>query len=569
MNPPSKYLSIKLSNKTKTSLPKRKAVAFLSDFQIIDSLVKLPIYLPFIPDQQDPRNQIAACIHRVGREMPGIDRDEKYVFKKYAEHFIKTKLTPLQDSDVPTTKEWLDNSPYNGKRKTHLAKLRNELDIMSMDLADNESFVKWEFYAEPKQPRGINSYSDESKVLLGPIQHAMDKNLFKLKYYVKGTTPKDWPAMMRDLFGNDAVMETDFSSFEAHHREVYAHLVAFWMNHMVGNLSEKDHYVRLIEKMVLGTNKMKFSTLTATVDQRLMSGALWTSSSNGLLNLLVLSYLNMRTMLPNANPEELVERLDEFFVGLVEGDDGICRFNNVDPTLIKKLGLELKFKKADYFGDASFCGIVCDPVELVVLTNPLKILRNFFVLPSKFAFTDRNTCLAMLRAKALSYKFNYNDNPIVGELCHRVCELTATHSVGCKMVTNELGSWYNNYVNTALEQKIWKTKPCVTQTSRLIIEKKFGISILEQHRIEEILRGGNGTFEMNLRHHMNQDDLRNALEYVSTLLEPALPVPASVPLIQEIMDTGRLNAAAKSKCSGVDSRFRNRPVSGLVFDDTV
>ena len=47
-------------------------------------------------------------------------------------------------------------------------------------------------------------------------------------------------------------------------------------------------------------NECSFKHVHASVDERLMSGALWTSSANGMLNLLLSSYISARTVLPNA-----------------------------------------------------------------------------------------------------------------------------------------------------------------------------------------------------------------------------------------------------------------------------
>jgi hypothetical protein len=552
-NMPSKYMKMTLSKKNQTLVPP-KPVAFLSKFQIIDDLTKVPLFLPFITDMGDVRNQIAACIHRAGREMVEPDKDEMRLFVRYAKAFIEKHLKPLTDAEVPSFDDWLERTPYPGSRRKALAKLRNEIDITDCGIADSECFIKWEFYSEPKCPRGIYSYSDESKVLLGPLQHAIDKKLFALKYFVKGSVPTTWPKRMLELFGTNPVMETDFSSFEAHHRGAFSEIVFFWMKFMSDNLTDKDHYQRLVQKMVLGTNKMKFTKITTTVDQRLMSGAMWTSSSNGLLNLLIMSYLNLRSATQSTDVDFLLREIDTHFVGLVEGDDGICRYNDIPKSLIKKLGLELKFEKAEFFGEASFCGIVCDPKELLVLTNPLKILRNFFVLPSKFEKATENNSLAMLRAKALSYKYSYNDNPIIGALCQRICDLTASINVNAKMVQSTMSSWYSNYVEQSCKEQMWMRAPNVSLCSRLIVERRFQIPVSMQLEMERIIGESDGVFELNLRPFMTVRDFDHALDFTESNGCWSRPEHERVPLVDDVL-TADMARKAKSKCSRVDNSF--------------
>jgi predicted nucleic acid-binding Zn-ribbon protein len=332
-------------------------------------------------------------------------------------------------------------------------------------------------------------------------------------------------------------METDFSSFEAHHRDGFAEIGRFWMMHMCRECGTNG-FRRMVSRMLKGTNTSVFKSITASVDERLMSGAMWTSSQNGVLNLLIMSYLNGRTMFPDVDPTSLAHNVDSFFCGLVEGDDGICRDRRVDPSLISSLGIDLKFKTFKHFGDASFCGNVCDPFELRVVSDPIKVLKNFFVLPSKYRGSRETLCNAMLRAKALSYKYSLNDCPIIGPLCHSICNLT--RSVSIDSALTELEDHKRDLVRRSVLAKTWKDEPNITQRSRELVESHFGVSIAKQLEIEQIIsQSSDGHYKLDLYQFMTTDDLMLS-DYVTTVDAPipVFPLNHVNPIITDVFRNG-------------------------------
>lgn len=360
----------------------------------------LPDLAPFFPSLRSVQNEYYASIHRFGCKMPEID--VRCGVKEYAIEFIRNVMSP--PTTMKSFDEWITESDYPGSRKRYFCELRSKIDFLKRRHLVVESFIKAEGYEEPKNPRGILSYTDETKVVLGPICQAVDKAMFSLDYFVKGRDPKTWPGLLLDRLGENCVICTDFSSFEAHHRGLYADVVKFWFRHMTSKIVGSRHLLRLILAMVGTRNKIVFPCSKVEIDERLMSGALWTSSSNGLLNLMIMSFLVLRTKFPDCPARDLW-RMREHFRGFVEGDDGICVAEAIPERLIESLGVRLKFEYHKDFSTAGFCSIYCDRSSLECVRDPKKILRSFFYIPIHLQKSRPGTVLSYLRAKALSYKY--------------------------------------------------------------------------------------------------------------------------------------------------------------------
>lgn len=470
----------------------------------------IPVIAPFTPDPSSYVNQAVACIHRFGCEMPKRDPQVQAHFMRYAKAFITQLFEPLRDDELLTFDDWLSHSKYSGKQRTKFAELRKSVICKDSDHVKSKSFIKDEGYAEPKNARAINSYTDESKVLLGPLVHSVDQKTYKCGFFVKGTNPKNWPETLEKLFGDEPVMETDFSSFEAHHFGTFAEIVHFWMNHMIKHVATENQ-VKMIRRMMLGVNTSEFKHLTSQIHQRLMSGALWTSSGNGVLNLLIMSYLQAGDTRGDAI--KLAERMIKEFVGRVEGDDGITLARGNNQAIIDALGIKLKLEVKEHFTQASFCGITCDRHEMSVLTDPKKVIRNFFWLPAKWRNARESVKLGLLRAKALSYKYNFNNCPIVGPLCQKVCDLTKNLCPRDDLINQH--SWMQASVKIAVQEKIWLDIPQVTDASRAVVDEHFGISPEVQMKIEHEIASSDGLFRLSLFEMCSDLDIDHARNFTS------------------------------------------------------
>lgn len=437
---------------------------------------------PFCYDLKHPANAINATCHRFARAMPEADPDTTHKFKLFAAKFIIEHFSPPSKADLPTFHEWLANSSYKPKRKEYLQRVWDNTTVLDDRVCVNDSFIKAEIYqSRSKNPRAINSYSDASKVVLGPLFHCVDKATFKSKFFVKGTNPRAWPERVAQLFGERSVISTDFTSFEAHHRGPFAEVVYGWFEHMTQNLDVDEGRRSLVRRLMLGRNIIKFKHLNVECNQRLMSGALWTSSANGVLNLLINAYLAASEAIGLDDVDRAVEWALFHLNGLVEGDDGLFEDYGQRDEVAEQLGCVLKVERHVRCDGAGFCGIICDMAERQIIKDPKKFLRGFFILPARYRDAKSSVKDQLLRAKALSYYYSLSNCPVIGPVCYEVIRRTD----GLHARTGGVEAWKCDSVRDAVRERVWEKPPCVTYASRLLCQREFGIDVAEQLRVEE------------------------------------------------------------------------------------
>jgi hypothetical protein len=455
-------------------------VAEFSKFTPLNKANNLPWIAPLIPNPCSVKNEVAATIHRFGRAGKPADAAAVSRFSEFAKAFIR-KLTPALRSDVKDFDQWLAGTNYTGGRKASLRKVRENPIILNHKSSVTGSFLKYEGYQKPKNPRAINAFSDEVKVIVAPIGEAADKATFRHRNFVKGMDASERPELMAELFGHSPVVETDFTSFESHHRGEFAEIIFYWMMHMTRGMNLPTHVRRLFAACIKGRNKCKFGLTRCSVDQTLMSGAAWTSSSNGVLNLLIMSYLwSDQFGLPVG---EQADYAFNKFTGLIEGDDGICPAFPVNYALIESLGIDLKLEVKPYYGLASFCGIVCPPNSRDILYSPERLFRNFFVIPAKLKDRKQSVKDAYIRAKALSYRHSFGNAPVVGPIVRHVCKLTK--SINVENVLTHFDVYQRDKIEIALKTKSHEKSNPISDSLRDHCSQVFGISVERQREMEE------------------------------------------------------------------------------------
>lgn len=528
------------------------------EFIVANPDTLLPDLPPFYPAQEAPRNQAMACIQRFGCEMPVPEGGASIDFLCYCKELVLKHFPMLQHGDKKTFQEWLDGLKFNLGRKEVLSELR-DTQLITDETLKCQAFIKWESYTKPKHPRAINSYSDESKSLLGPLIKSLEKCIFGHfgDVFVKGTNPRDWPKRMEQIFGRQSVMETDFTAFESHHNGVFAEVVHFAFMHVLRGAGLSNHESRLISRLMRGVNVCEFKHVTATIPERLMSGALWTSLGNGVLNFMIMSYLNNRALFPDRSPQDLAANYTDGFTGLIEGDDGICLARDVPQQLIDSLGIVLKFEKHEWFGEASFCGCVCDAHSLSVVQDPFKVLRNFCSLPASYAQCSRRRRLEMLRAKALSYTVVCPNAPIVRVFMDRVLYLT--RGLDVRRAMSETDRWKIHLIEQALEERVWATPANINDSVRETVHKRFGIDLAEQQRIEEaIAQWDGGDLLLDLSMYATDDDVKQTLTHFNDDVFTVSP-PEHLPYTPTELD-GALRGCRKKKSARVRHGLRWQPL---------
>jgi len=543
-----------------------------------------PLLVPFIPRQDSRANQIAAVIHRVAREKPMPDKKTQEDFREYARVYIQAAWTDtISDEDVQSTFDWLDSSSYSGKRKRSLFNLRKKITQLESSFLKVKCFIKKESYMKPKHARAICSFTDETKVILGPLFKAIDKCTFGLdkraregsinnpgsRHFVKGTNPSMWPFKLEELFGDNAVMGTDFTSFEAHHHGVMAYVVYYWYLHMTRKLSSVRPFKNLVAAMMLGKRDMCFKHIRAKLDERLMSGALWTSSANGVLNLLLMSYLNVTSANPQMSPGDRARWAVANFKGLVEGDDGLCLGQDIDYRLVKNLGLDLKFAPSPHYSEAGFCGIVCDPQVKAVLKDPIPVLAKFFVLEANFLGMKRSKILALYRARALSYLCNFSKSPIIASLCHWVLHKTRSIDVGSVLCVVEERT--RDFVLDAVKREVWRNREVINDKSREIVANLYGVPVARQLEIERCFDDlDSDILDIELSDFVSKDMMHHALNFIHADPDSvSVPIPKYPAIVQSVINNGLKAANARKKCAAynVKSMQRTEPLDAVLEPD--
>ena len=177
--------------------------------------------------------------------------------------------------------------------------------------------------------------------------------------------------------------------------------------------------------------------------------------------------------------------------GVVEGDDGLFSIEGPAPTTedFAELGMIIKLEQHTDLCKASFCGIIFDPVDMVNIACPRKIMATFGWASSRYRRSRPEILKALLRCKALSLLAQYPGAPIIQSLA--LFGLRATGDVRkCKMLRavnmrGGLDEWHRTQVLAALDMKI-EPQPVPARTRDLMAEV-FGVTVHDQFVIEAYL----------------------------------------------------------------------------------
>lgn len=449
---------IKINQKAETLVFKRiskiedepRKLGFIEPVMFVDRGNNVGVR--FHPDKDYYLNQMSACQHRFGCKMHEPDYVEFNRFMVFCEYHFRVFG---KCSNLLSYEAWLEQTNYSKARKKQITLA---LHAGCKNIHVNKSFIKDEGYDSWKFPRGINSYDDYVKARLGPYVKSIEKHVYKQSFFVKGLTNAERDARLLHMFGGAPVCFTDFSHFESHHFGRMNRIFLNFVHYIMGPSEEFD----MMEELITGVNVSQFRRITCSVEERLMSGAMWTSLQNSVINLFIISYLKFR-----ADPDsfDFVNQLT-----MVEGDDGITSAFHWDKRVVRDLGIELKIDYAPSFSDASFCGRVL--VSGVCFTEPFKALEKLMWFPTRYAGFPKALLLALLKYRLLSIAHNHRQCPLLYPVAyHMLCKLrNIDHRAAYKHVDQYMLEKFSTDF----------PEPAVRGDVRAAFESKYGVSIEAQ-----------------------------------------------------------------------------------------
>jgi len=201
---------------------------------------------------------------------------------------------------------------------------------------------------------------------------------------------------------------------------------------------------------------------------------------NGFTNLMLMLYV-------------LEERDCSDVEGVVEGDDGLFVFKGTPPTSkdFEELGFVIKLVMFNNLAEASFCGLVFDLEDKLVVTDPREVLASFGWTSGRYARAGQKTLGVLLRCKALALAHQYPGCPVIWALAQYGLRVTRdVKRIHMYRVLNShkaMSGWDRDQILEALrdESRIKVIVPPIN--TRFLVERLYGISVEEQLYIERSL----------------------------------------------------------------------------------
>lgn len=413
--------------------------------------------------------------------------------------FVKTWLdknivAAPPDTDV-TFATWLSRCIYPAWRKQALEDVHNQILDSGVSLrdaalpkgyADLKSFIKWEWYPTYKHARAINSRDDRFKVLVGPYFKIIEQQLYQHPAFIKKVPVKDRPQYVIDRLERPGCnyMVTDHSQYEAAFTSELMEDCEFQLyEHALKNLEGREAFMRHVRTYIAGEQLINFKHFTMNILATRMSGEMNTSSGNGFSNLMASEFAAYKS-----------GTID--MIGVVEGDDGLNSYFGPQPEVkwFELNGFTIKLDQVSSIGDSSFCGFIFDEDDRVNLTDPIACIASFGWVNPRYLGAKHSIVQGLLRCKALSFLHQYPGAPIIQSFAKYVLRTT-----GKKIVYSYDGLYMKNVMDE-LKLKIQNgeliEKP-VTLKTRLLMEKRYGVTTREQIALETYFDGLNEPMEID------------------------------------------------------------------------
>jgi len=370
--------------------------------------------------------------------------------------FVQEYLDAHVPRAVPLDfEDWLRTTSFTDARKAELRVAHDSLHggrPTKKQASHVDSFGKTEFYTSFKHCRLINSRCDAFKAWSGPMFKAIEQVVYDLDGPVKFIKHVPVPERPRCVAALRKAglhyFETDFTAFESHFtRELMDVCECQLYRHVLGEGPDVEFLVRTI----MGTNRMNTrSGVRARVEARRMSGDMCTSLGNGFTNQMLVLYL--------------AQLSGGSVAGFVEGDDGLFATDFVlTQEMYEALGFTIKLNEVDDPCGAHFCGIICSD-EGQIIKDPFKFFQGFGWTHS-FVNAGNKIMLGLLHSKSLSALYETPACPIISAIAW----YGYLHS--CNVPALFVPDGYHEK-----PPDLPGTRPIILHSTRLLFERKFGIS---------------------------------------------------------------------------------------------
>jgi hypothetical protein len=440
------------------------------------------------PDHRDPLNLVCGVMQRFGTQPPDLTMN-KQEFKRFIDLWLRKWLKPIEKDEELSFEGWLSVAPYDSNRKQQLRECHQTYNSQNRITRKNrrfrkcKSFCKDEGYDDFKKPRLINSRLDQAKVFCGPIFQQISDLLFALDpFRLKKIPFRDRPKVIKEALsriGNVYSID-DFSQFESHFTPEVMKLIEFRLYHyMTKKLGIHKQFMDFCHEVLAGKNKCSFEAFVVEILGTRMSGEMNTSLGNGFTNLIIHLYL---IWLNSGKRNEVVdEYMSKIFV---EGDDSIASYS--DKSLIptsqqfRMMGWTVKHEEVSRIGLASFCGCVFDEDDMIILSNPVKVVAGFGWTPRRYVRAGTQVRNELMKAKALSYLYQYTGCPIIDPFCRHV--LRRLQGVNIRdSIIRSMDPHKQRIYREALEFSINHDNPfLIPHKTRLLMEEMYGVSVISQ-----------------------------------------------------------------------------------------
>lgn len=439
-----------------------------------------------VPDISHSPSQLEGLVKRVATQMPVINRATLARLKRYTEKFLKKNFAGKQfpEEEMFDFNDYITNTNYTLERKNDLTKVHSEVFNADGKGFNVKGHTKDECYPEYKAFRGIHSRADAYKAQVGPFFQKLDKAIFSNDAFIKKIPVRHRASWLSDKFrwAKNFFM-SDYSQFEATFGPSLMQVELIIYKWFLDKNRRKNEIVDLIKRGIMSTNHIKYRDFNFTIDCRRMSGEMNTSGGNGIMNLIISTFV-----LKELGNKHNLNRC-------VEGDDGAFEVDFYPTTQdYANVGAIVKIDLPEVMNEGSFCGLIYDPSDGDNVTDIRESLLSFGWTTKQYLNASDFRLRALLRSKSLSMLYEYPACPVLKNLAMyglRMTKDVPESYLRSVVLKQRLNMYESNLILSALD---YASHPEVLQmevklNTRAMVARKFGVSIQDQLNIEAYLDG--------------------------------------------------------------------------------